>query len=170
MGPVGERKGGVAPFCLSDSSWTPSFTTWNMPDDDQLLTPPLSPPRSLFNARRRRLSNRRSISSSIMPRSVTPTLTPDPLPYNNPSQLSLLPTSNPHLIRRRCSSYAHAFDVPALPLPVTEAVYSFRLLEALRSGDEASLRPFLKRDAQKRGPVRELTSPLHLAVRCAECE
>lgn len=130
-----------------------------MPNEDTLLTPPCSPPHSLFFTRRRRTNNLAMISSSA---SIS-----TPMPSTN---TSLLPTMNPVLARRRCSSYAHAFDVPALPLPVTEAVYSFRLLEALRKGDEASIGPFLQKDGLKKGPVRELTSPLHLAVRCAECE
>lgn len=53
-------------------------------------------------------------------------------------------------------------------LSVSEAVYSFRLLEALRKGDAAALAPFLKNESARAGPVRELTSPLHLAMRCAE--
>ncbi|PWN21546.1 hypothetical protein BCV69DRAFT_282264 [Microstroma glucosiphilum] len=51
-----------------------------------------------------------------------------------------------------------------------EAVYSFRLLEALRQGDAKTLRPFLSKapTTPKGTPVNELTSPLHIAVRCAE--
>lgn len=69
---------------------------------------------------------------------------------------------------RCCSSAA---------LQVSEAVKSFRLLEALRNGDFKALKPFLETSsaAQQNGassardaPVKELTSPLHLAVRCAE--
>lgn len=54
--------------------------------------------------------------------------------------------------------------------PATEAVYSFRLLEALRQGDHKALRPFLTKAAQtpKGHAVQELTSPLHIAMRCAE--
>lgn len=53
---------------------------------------------------------------------------------------------------------------------ITEAVYSFRLLEALRQGDTKALKPFLaKAEASQKGAsVKELTSPLHIAVRCAE--
>ncbi|PWN52795.1 hypothetical protein IE53DRAFT_250019 [Violaceomyces palustris] len=50
---------------------------------------------------------------------------------------------------------------------VAEAVYSVKLLEALRKGDQAALHPFLtavKPDAR----AKEMTSPLHLAVKCAE--
>ncbi|UZJ56398.1 hypothetical protein CBS101457_005718 [Exobasidium rhododendri] len=53
-------------------------------------------------------------------------------------------------------------------ITVSEAIYSFRLLEALRSGQAATIAPFLKKEATRAGPVKELTSPLHLAVRCAE--
>ncbi|CAO1617318.1 unnamed protein product [Sympodiomycopsis kandeliae] len=49
-----------------------------------------------------------------------------------------------------------------------DAVYSFRLLEALRSGDQKLLHPFLSKAVLAKGPVNELTSPLHIAVRCAE--
>ncbi|CAO1630242.1 unnamed protein product [Parajaminaea phylloscopi] len=51
-----------------------------------------------------------------------------------------------------------------------EAVYSFRLLEALRQGDHKTLRPFLSKaeSVPKEAPVKELSSLLHVAVRCAE--
>ncbi|KDN51452.1 hypothetical protein K437DRAFT_261781 [Tilletiaria anomala UBC 951] len=73
---------------------------------------------------------------------------------------------------------------------VSDALYSFKLLEALRTGDAAALQPFLGTHASSlassavakagsqgaslennlpgTGEIRELTSPLHLAVRCAE--
>lgn len=71
--------------------------------------------------------------------------------------------------RRRCSSIGNALNTPTQrPITVTEAVYSIRLLEALRNGDATALAPFLQKDPSNPGPVRELTSPLHLAVRCAE--
>lgn len=56
------------------------------------------------------------------------------------------------------------------PPSPTEAVYSFRLLEALRQGDRKTLAPMLAKAEQttKGTPVKELTSPLHIAVRCAE--
>lgn len=53
-------------------------------------------------------------------------------------------------------------------LVVNEAVHSFRLLEALRNGNQKVLEPFLNATDQSKGPLKELTSPLHLAVRCAE--
>jgi hypothetical protein len=55
-------------------------------------------------------------------------------------------------------------------ITVSEAVYSFRLLEALRSGQTATILPFLNAETTRVRPARELTSPLHLAIRCAECE
>lgn len=70
--------------------------------------------------------------------------------------------------RRRCSSHGDALNKSLQPITVIEAVYSIRLLEALRKGDSSALAPFLDKDPTKPGPVRELTSPLHLAVRCAE--
>lgn len=51
---------------------------------------------------------------------------------------------------------------------VNEALDSFRLLEALRNGDEKSLRTYLSSSHPTTGHVKELNSPLHLAVRCAE--
>lgn len=53
---------------------------------------------------------------------------------------------------------------------VAEAVYSFRLLEALRRGDHKALRLFLAKAEtdSKDQPVNELSSLLHMAVRCAE--
>ncbi|CEH16313.1 Oxysterol-binding protein [Ceraceosorus bombacis] len=56
---------------------------------------------------------------------------------------------------------------PSAP-DVNETVYSFRLLEALRSGNQTELHPFLTKGAARGAAVKELTSPLHLAVRCAE--
>lgn len=51
---------------------------------------------------------------------------------------------------------------------VNEALDSFRLLEALRSGDEKALKTYLSSSHSSTGHVKELNSPLHLAVRCAE--
>ncbi|TKY86449.1 hypothetical protein EX895_004598 [Sporisorium graminicola] len=52
---------------------------------------------------------------------------------------------------------------------VAEAVYSFKLLEALRKGDQQALIPLLKPTTAKTdSPAKESTSPLHLAVRCAD--
>lgn len=75
-----------------------------------------------------------------------------------------------------------------------EAVYSFRLLEALRqgefearqsscsitsasnvrfislflAGDAKTLQPLLSKLPPQKGPINELISPLHMAARCAE--
>ncbi|PWN37056.1 uncharacterized protein FA14DRAFT_117850 [Meira miltonrushii] len=51
---------------------------------------------------------------------------------------------------------------------VNEALDSFRLLEALRNGDEKSLKTYFSSSHPTSGHVKELNSPLHLAVRCAE--
>ncbi|PWZ02166.1 hypothetical protein BCV70DRAFT_58390 [Testicularia cyperi] len=49
---------------------------------------------------------------------------------------------------------------------VAEAVYSFKLLEALRKGDQQAILPLLPATKTDRVP-KENTSPLHLSVRCA---
>lgn len=52
---------------------------------------------------------------------------------------------------------------------VAEAVYSFKLLEALRKGDQQALIPLLQSDTKSANLLaKESTSPLHLAVRCAD--
>ncbi|CDU25729.1 related to SWH1-Member of an oxysterol-binding protein family [Sporisorium scitamineum] len=53
---------------------------------------------------------------------------------------------------------------------VAEAVYSFKLLEALRKGDQQALIPLLRPTNTKseNALAKESTSPLHLAVRCAD--
>ncbi|GAC71329.1 hypothetical protein PANT_2d00058 [Moesziomyces antarcticus T-34] len=52
---------------------------------------------------------------------------------------------------------------------VAEAVYSFKLLEALRKGDQQALIPLLQpTHASQNHLAKESTSPLHLAVRCAD--
>ncbi|MCO5576850.1 hypothetical protein L7F22_030670 [Adiantum nelumboides] len=51
---------------------------------------------------------------------------------------------------------------------VNEALDSFRLLEALRNGDEKALKTYLSSSHPTSGHLKELNSPLHLAVRCAE--
>lgn len=51
---------------------------------------------------------------------------------------------------------------------VNEALDSFRLLEALRNGDEKALKTYLSSSHPTSGHVKELNSPLHLSVRCAE--
>ncbi|KAN0064494.1 hypothetical protein ACQY0O_002122 [Thecaphora frezii] len=72
-----------------------------------------------------------------------------PLPWNTvASPTSLLPSNSPST--------------------VADAVYSVKLLEALRKGDRATLHPFLSAAKSDEGKVHENTSPLHLAVRCAE--
>ncbi|EPQ29271.1 uncharacterized protein PFL1_03026 [Pseudozyma flocculosa PF-1] len=71
-------------------------------------------------------------------------------------------------------STAAADPIPAaaaMSLPnseVADAVYSVKLLEALRKGDRAALHPFLSAAKPEGGKHYENTSPLHLAVRCAE--
>ncbi|KAJ9475118.1 Oxysterol-binding protein-like protein [Pseudozyma hubeiensis] len=52
---------------------------------------------------------------------------------------------------------------------VAEAVYSFKLLEALRKGDQQALIPLLQPSAKNSNLLaKESTSPLHLAVKCAD--
>ena len=52
---------------------------------------------------------------------------------------------------------------------VAEAVYSFKLLEALRKGDQQALIPLLQQTHKNDTHLaKESTSPLHLAVRCAD--
>lgn len=52
---------------------------------------------------------------------------------------------------------------------VAEAVYSFKLLEALRKGDQQALIPLLQQTHKNENHLaKESTSPLHLAVRCAD--
>ena len=59
--------------------------------------------------------------------------------------------------------------LPHAQKSVSDALYSFKLLEALRNGDAHALQPFLTASADPAtGQVNELTSPLHMAVRCAE--
>lgn len=52
---------------------------------------------------------------------------------------------------------------------MAEAVYSFKLLEALRKGDQQALIPLLQPTHKNEDHLaKESTSPLHLAVRCAD--
>jgi len=83
---------------------------------------------------------------------------------------SLITPFTPLQPLRRSSLPSNGLNSLCRALTVSEAVYSFRLLEALRNGDAATILPFLEKEATRAGPVRELTSPLHLAVRCAECK
>ncbi|KAJ1020696.1 hypothetical protein NDA16_004088 [Ustilago loliicola] len=54
-------------------------------------------------------------------------------------------------------------------IAVAEAVYSFKLLEALRKGDQQALIPLLQQTHKNENHfAKESTSALHLAVRCAD--
>ncbi|SNX84698.1 related to SWH1 - Member of an oxysterol-binding protein family [Melanopsichium pennsylvanicum] len=83
--------------------------------------------------------------------------------------------------QRRLNEFKfNAVSNPSLPVtasrtssdrrpPVAEAVYSFKLLEALRKGDQQALIPLLQPTRKNEVHLaKESTSPLHLAVRCAD--
>lgn len=62
------------------------------------------------------------------------------------------------------------FPFPARPVGDSEALYQFRLLEALRSGDIAKIHPFLN-DLTKPGADEEAAGALlSRAIKCASCE
>lgn len=71
-------------------------------------------------------------------------------------------------LRRSRSTLSIPRAATAPRVTVNEALDSFRLLEALRNGDEKGLDTYLKSPHPSSGHLKELTSPLHLAVRCAE--
>jgi ankyrin repeat protein len=55
-------------------------------------------------------------------------------------------------------------------MAMNETLGSFRLLEALRNGDQTAIKAHLSASQHANDALKELTSPLHLAVRCAEFE
>lgn len=139
---------------------TSNFRLEMHPADSEHLTPP---PLATSQHSRHVLTPRRSH------RSARPILLTDEL--DDRSRHRDRPDLPPQITSSRSDHPPRRTALPATPvLSGTEAVYSFRLLEALRKGDQKALHPFLSKAVPSKGPVNELTSPLHIAARCAECK
>ncbi|CCF49663.1 hypothetical protein NDA11_002779 [Ustilago hordei] len=77
--------------------------------------------------------------------------------------------SSPTTIGTASPRSSATLSPPHPQIAVAEAVYSFKLLEALRKGDQQALIPLLQQTHKNENHLaKESTSPLHLAVRCAD--